>query len=103
VLGSQRHGMVGQGVKEVAGVKGNPFWGLGRGDAQRKALSVVVQQRRGSSLEKGSRSIKEVAGACTVLEEAPARLGDGRSDPSTRRASAAGVSTATGGFEATSD
>jgi hypothetical protein len=40
--------MVGQGVNEVAGVEGNPFWGLGRGDAHRRALSTVARQRWGS-------------------------------------------------------
>jgi hypothetical protein len=31
--GKRRHWTVGQGVKEVSGIEGNPFWGLGRGDA----------------------------------------------------------------------
>jgi hypothetical protein len=41
--GKRRRWMVGQGVKEVSGIEGNPFWGLGQGNAHRKTLSAATQ------------------------------------------------------------
>jgi hypothetical protein len=48
-------------------------------------------RRRGAreAAEGGGRSVREVVGVHTVLEEAPVGPGDGRSDLSTWRASAA--------------
>jgi hypothetical protein len=41
--GKRWHWTVGQGVMDVSGIKGNPFWGLGRGDAHRKTLPAAAQ------------------------------------------------------------
>jgi hypothetical protein len=38
----QRHGEVGQVVREVAGIEGVPFWSLWRGEAHHGWLSMVV-------------------------------------------------------------
>jgi hypothetical protein len=74
---------VGQGVKEVSGVEGNPV----RSDAVE--AEVLAGVRLGRRWRKGVDWSGEVAGVCAVLGEVLVGPGDGRSDPSTWMASAA--------------